>query len=79
MDLQSHYRLSDLCRGEAGVDLGACDGFMAEEGGDGVYVHSVFQEVHREGVEKQRKVICFSIFVGLWNVSVQNHFPMQKV
>lgn len=52
MDLQSHYRLSDLCRGEAGVDLGACDGFMAEEGGDGVYVHSVFQEAHREGVEK---------------------------
>ena len=35
---------------EAGVDLGACDGFMAEKGGDGVDVHSVFQEAHSEGV-----------------------------
>ena len=50
MDLQSHYRLSDLCRGEAGVDLGACDGFMAEEGGDGVDVHAIFQKTHRECV-----------------------------
>ena len=50
MDLQSHYRLSDLCRGEAGVDLSACDGFVPEEGGDSVDVHSVFQEVHSEGV-----------------------------
>ena len=52
MDLQSHYRLSDLYRGEAGVDLGACDGFMAEKGGDGVDIHSVFQEAHSEGVAK---------------------------
>jgi hypothetical protein len=52
MDLQSHYRLSDLCRGEAGVDLSACDGFVPEEGGDGVDIHSVFHEAHSEGVAK---------------------------
>ena len=50
--LQFHHRLSDLCRGEAGVDLGACDGFVPEEGGDGVDIHSVFQEAHSEGVAK---------------------------
>ena len=52
MDLQSHYRLSDLCRGEAGVDLSACDGFVPEKSSDGVDVHSVFQEAHSEGVSK---------------------------
>ena len=50
--LQFHHRLSDLCRGEAGVDLSACDGFVPEEGGDGVDIHSVFQEAHSEGVAK---------------------------
>ena len=50
--LQFHHRLSDLCRGEAGVDLGACDGFVPEEGGDGVDIHSVSQEAHSEGVAK---------------------------
>ena len=30
--------------------MSACDGFMAEKGGDGVDVHSVFQEAHSEGV-----------------------------
>lgn len=48
--LQFHHSLSDLCRGEAGVNLGACDGFVPEEGGDSVDVHSVFQEAHSEGV-----------------------------
>ena len=52
MDLQSHYRLSDLCRGEAGVDLGAGDRFVAEKGGDGVYVHAIFQKTHSECVSK---------------------------
>ena len=32
--------------------MSACDGFMAEKGGDGVDVHSVFQEAHSEGVAK---------------------------
>ena len=50
MDLQSHYRLSDLCRGEAGVDLSACDGFVPEEGGDSVDVHAIFQKTHSECV-----------------------------
>ena len=48
MDLQSHYRLSDLCRGEAGVDLGAGDRFVAEQGGDSVDVHAIFQKTHSE-------------------------------
>ena len=30
----------------------ACDGFMAEEGGNSVDVHSVFQEAHSEGVSE---------------------------
>ena len=32
--------------------MSACDGFVAEKGGDGVDVHSVFQEAHSEGVAK---------------------------
>ena len=35
---------------EAGVDLRACDGFMAKQGGDSVDIYSVFQEAHSEGV-----------------------------
>ena len=30
--------------------MSACDGFMAEKGGDGVDIHSVFQEAHSECV-----------------------------
>ena len=52
MDLQSHHRLSDLCLREAGVDLRACDGFVPEEGGDGVDVHAIFQKTHSECVSK---------------------------
>ena len=50
--LQFHHRLSDLCRGETGVDLSTCDGFVPEKSSDGVDVHSVFQEAHSEGVAK---------------------------
>ena len=35
---------------EAGVDLRACDGFMAKEGGDSVDVHAIFQKTHSECV-----------------------------
>ena len=45
-----HYRITDLCWWQTGVDLSACDGFVPEEGGDSVDVHSVFQEAHSEGV-----------------------------
>ena len=50
--LQFHHSLSDLCWWKSGVDLSACDGFVAEKGGDGVDVHSVLQEAHSEGVAK---------------------------
>ena len=30
--------------------MSACDGFVAEKGGDGIDVHSVSQEAHSEGV-----------------------------
>ena len=52
MDLQSHYRLSDLCRGEAGVDLGAGDRFVAEEGGNGIDIHAILQKAHRKCMSK---------------------------
>ena len=32
--------------------MSACDGFMAEKGGDGVDIYSVFQEAHSECVSK---------------------------
>ena len=53
--LQFHHCLSDLCVREAGVDLSACDGFMAEKGGYSVDIHSVFQEAHSEGMAETMK------------------------
>lgn len=42
--------LPGFFRGHSGVDLGTRDGFVAEEGGDGVDVCSGFLQLHGEGV-----------------------------
>ena len=46
--------------GHSGVDLGTRDGFVAEEGGDGVDVCSGFLQLHGEGVAEavEGDVLC---------------------
>ena len=45
-----HYRITDLCWWQAGVDLRAGDCFVTKQGGDSVDVHAIFQKTHSECV-----------------------------